>query len=174
MSPFQPESHPGEALFDAAFGERWPDAGIRPEEPGDQTFLRALFLESSPLAGLLPDAMLEDQARIRMASLGAECPGAMRRIIEIDGVPAGRLMIDWNRDGKSHCADIAVSLHAQGRGLGAAMLQAWIAASAELGLACSLEVDAANSAREIYRKLGFTELAGEYEGLPQIAMIRPV
>jgi ribosomal protein S18 acetylase RimI-like enzyme len=162
------------AAFDAAFQSRGP-AGltVRAESDGDAAFLRALFLANVPMRDLLPAPLLAQQADLQVAAFRHGVPQAMRRIVLDEAVPVGRIIIDWRRSPEvSHCVDIAMRPTHGGRGVGTALLQAWIEVANGLGLACTLEVAPDNPARALYARLGFEEVP-EVFASASIAMIRP-
>lgn len=159
--------------FDAAFATRAP-AGleVRPEADADAAFLRELFLASYPLRDVLPEPVLTQQIGLRLAAFRDSFPGAMRRIVVGPDGPIGRIIIDWAHEAQSHCVDIAVRPADGGRGVGTALLRAWIDVAAARGLTCTLTVAADNPARALYAKLGF-QPALDYADGPGIVMSRP-
>ncbi len=143
------------AIFDAHFMQRARSLHIRAEDDGDSRFLAELFRACSPLAELLPAALLDLQASTQAASHRAAHPYAMRRIVIQGERPIGRIMVDWGADGVSHGVDIAVLPEARGNMAGLHMLRSWLAAADACGYDCMLEVLANNPARKIYAHLGF-------------------
>jgi ribosomal protein S18 acetylase RimI-like enzyme len=143
--------------FDAAFAAR-ARAGlsVRPETAADAPFLRALFLANFPLSDVLPATMVAQQADFQLAAFRGNYPDALRRIVTDADGPVGRIIVDW-QDVASRCADIAVLPTHGRRGVGTALLGAWIEAAAAQGLACTLDVQEDNPARALYARLGFTE-----------------
>jgi ribosomal protein S18 acetylase RimI-like enzyme len=161
-----------ETGFDSAFSERAPATlRVRPEQDGDADFLRGLFLATNPLRDVLPDPMLAHQADFQLAAFRSNYPHAVRRIVLDAAAPIGRIIIDCNGE-TSHCVDIAVHPAHAGRGVGTALLQAWIAAATRHGLACTLTVAPDNPARALYARLGFHEEPAEVASAV-IAMVRP-
>lgn len=159
--------------FDAAFGGGAPiGLRLRPEADDDAAFLRALFLATYPLRDVLPSPLLAQQADFKLAAFRRGFPGAMRRIVVSQGAPVGRIIIDWDHPAGSQCADIAVLPSEGRRGLGTALLRAWIEVAAQHGLGCALTVEPGNPARRLYVRLGFQETPGSV-GAPGIAMSRP-
>lgn len=163
-----------DAAFDAAFREMPSKSAqaldCRPEHADDAAFLAALFAACSPLAGLLPEPMMTTQATLKYASHAAAHPHAMRRIATLDGVPIGRLAIDW--DGSStHCIDVAVLPEHRATGAGPRLLRAWLAVADAIPMPATLEVNADNPAARLYRRLGFVATATDDV---MIAMTRPV
>jgi len=166
---------PAEAsrAFDAAFASH-AAAGlaVRPETDDDAAFLRALFLASYPLRDVLPEPVLGQQVALRLDTFRRGFPGAMRRIAVGPDGPVGRVIVDWNHDAGSHCVDIAVRPADGGRGVGTALLRAWIDVAAARGLTCTLTVAEDNPARALYARLGF-QPALDYADGPGIVMSRP-
>lgn len=161
-----------ETAFDSAFSERAPAAlRVRPEQDGDADFLRALFLANNPLRDVLPEPMLAQQADFQLAAFRSNYPHAIRRIVLVAAAPIGRIIIDCSGE-TSHCVDISVHPAHAGRGVGAALLQAWIAAASRRGQACTLTVAPDNPARTLYARLGFREEPAEADSA-SIDMIRP-
>ncbi len=162
-----------ESAYDAAFAAHAPRGlRVRPEAATDEAFLRELFLSTYPLRDVLPAPLLAQQADLRIAAFRDGVPGAMRRIVEDAGGPVGRIVVDWNAPEGSLCVDIAVRPAAGGRGLGTALLRAWIDVAAGRGLGCTLTVEPDNPARALYARLGFQE-APDSMGAALIAMARP-
>jgi ribosomal protein S18 acetylase RimI-like enzyme len=149
------------AKLTSAFTERCRELNLAVESDADAEFLQSLFIANSPLEGILPPPMLEQQAQMQAASFTAQFPQALRLIVWRGTTPIGRLIIDWDQDGFSHCIDIAVLPQDKGTGIGSALLTAWIAVSQSLGRDCRLMVEADNRARNLYRRLGFVECAGD-------------
>lgn len=158
--------------FDAAFAGRAPGGlRVRPETGDDETFLRELFLATYALRDILPEPLLTQQAAFQLAAFRGSAD-AMRRIVVGPGAPVGRIIIDWNRPGGTHCVDIAVHPSEGGRGIGTALLRSWIDVAAPHGLTCSLAVEPANPARALYARLGFRETA-DNPGSASLTMLRP-
>lgn len=123
------------------------------------------------MAGLLPAAMLVQQAGYQLDAHNHAFPHAMRRIALRDGRPVGRFMIDWSTGG-AHGVDLAVLPGARGGGVGLHFLRAWVATCDVMARTASLEVVADNPAASIYRRLGFVPLNDAGAGQPVIAMTR--
>jgi ribosomal protein S18 acetylase RimI-like enzyme len=143
------------AMFDTHFMQRSLRLKIRPEDDGDTAFLKDLFAACSPLADMLPPALLDLQSATQSDSHRAAHPHAMRRIVLEAERPVGRIMVDWGADGVSHGVDIAVLPQARGSMAGLHMLRSWLDAADACGYDCTLEVLANNPAQKIYARLGF-------------------
>lgn len=158
--------------FDAAFAARAPWLGCRPEDAADAAFLIGLAMACSPLAGVIPDPMLLQQAEFQHAAHDGAHPRAMHRIAMFDGAPVGRIMIDWDT-AESHCVDIAVLPEHQGTGIGIALLRAWLDVADLRGQPARLEVRADNPAARIYLRLGFQPVPDPHGWSPVVTMLRP-
>jgi ribosomal protein S18 acetylase RimI-like enzyme len=159
--------------FDAAFDAHPLDGlRVRPENDEDAAFLRTLFIASFPLRDLLAEPVLTQQIELRLAAFRDGFAGAMRRIVVGQDGPVGRIIVDWRHSAGALCVDIAVRPADGGRGVGTALLRAWIDVAEAHGLACTLTVAPDNPARALYARLGFRETPSE-PGAFSIAMTRP-
>ena len=159
-------------LFDNAVVRRCEALQIRPETPGDAEFLIQLFIACAPLAGVLPEPLLRQQALIQQSAHRAEFPTAMRRIFLFDDTPVARFVVDWDCAGSSHAIDLAVMPAAQRAGLGSSLLLAWTEVADTLGKPSTLEVLADNPARRIYDRLGFRPSSTTDPHSPKLEMER--
>lgn len=145
------------SAFDAAFAQRAPALHIAPENEADRAALRDLFAACSPLGTLLAGPLLDMQFASQDATMRAQRPQAMRRVVRLSGALIARIIVDWQVPGASHGVDIAVHPDHRASGAGLAMLRAWLAVADEQKRSCTLDVIADNPARTIYRRLGFVE-----------------
>jgi ribosomal protein S18 acetylase RimI-like enzyme len=138
---------------------------LRPAEPADASFQRALFdarrggllrlsgLPEPALAGLL-----EMQHRARGRSYREAFPDARWLIVERDGEAVGELILCAAPDGL-HVVDVTLRPDRQRQGLGPALLRAVMAESAPHGgVRAFVAVDNAPS-RKMFARLGFVERA---------------
>ena len=144
------------ADFDLALARHAPGLPCRPRTPEDADFLIACTIACSPMAGMLPDAMVAQQAAFQRAAHDAAHPDATHRIVVRDGAPVGHILIAWNPAG-THLVDIALLPAHQRSGAGECLLRAWIEVADAHGLAATLEVRADNPARQLYARLGFVD-----------------
>lgn len=142
--------------FDAAFAARADDLRCRPRCPDDVDFLIHCAIACSPLAGMLPDAMIAQQAAFQRAGHDGAHPDAMHRIVLRGGMAVGHILVAWGA-GSTHLVDIAVLPGFQGAGAGSQMLGAWLDVADTYRLTATLEVRADNPARRLYARLGFVE-----------------
>jgi ribosomal protein S18 acetylase RimI-like enzyme len=75
-------------------------------------------------------------------------------VIEVDGVPAGRLYVD-RRPGDLRIVDIALLPTYRGRGIGARLVGGLQEAAAAEGRIVSIHIEFSNRAAGLYERLGF-------------------
>ena len=144
--------------FDAAFAARSDGLACRARTPDDVDFLIDCAIACSPLSGLLPDAMIAQQAALQRAAHDGAYPDAMHRITTREGAPIGHIRVSWTAAG-THLVDIAVLPGHRGIGAGRNLLGAWLAVADAHRLAATLQVYMDNPARQIYTRLGFVDSA---------------
>jgi ribosomal protein S18 acetylase RimI-like enzyme len=139
-----------------------PPIVLRPEQEQDAAFLANLFRTT---AGrdlcLMPidDAMKERLLRMQFASQSAtyrgQFPTARFDIIERDGEPIGRMVIDAGKEA-GHIVDFALMPKRRARGLGTAMLAAVLERFARRGQRVRCEVLATNEpSLRMCQRVGF-------------------
>lgn len=165
-----------EAAFDRAVASRVPGLRLRPERTEDDAFLLALFIACSPVAGLLPPAMLQQQAELQLAGHRREYPRAMRRLVSSAAAPIGHVILDWGGGNRSAswCIDIALLPAYCGRGFGGAVLAAWLEAADAGRCPTGLTVRRDNPARRLYARLGFLPVADADPDAPTVTLLRAV
>lgn len=149
----------------------WPHGRItlRPERPEDRDFRYRLFCRSR-----LPEWDLVDRAvfaqimphqfQAQTISYANEFPKARFDIVELDGQPIGRIVVDSRHD-VIHLVDQAIVPEERNRGIGATIMRDLMARAAAAGLPVQLEVASDNDpCIGLYRRLGFrqTEAAELY------------
>jgi ribosomal protein S18 acetylase RimI-like enzyme len=154
--------------FIADFTAQCAGFGLRTQCSDDADFLTALFIMCSPLVASLPAAMAEQQARFQNLGHVASHPNASRYIVLSGICPVGRIVIDWNTDGLSHCVDIALNPGTQGKGVGTKLLLAWVRECRLLKRGASLQVLSDNPAIALYKRLGF--VGTEVSDQPAVTM----
>jgi len=81
-------------------------------------------------------------------------------VIEVDGVPAGRLIVGrWTRE--IRVVDIALLAEHRGRGVGSRVLAPVLAEADERGVPATIHVETFNPAQRLYHRLGFREVSRE-------------
>ncbi|WP_244646037.1 GNAT family N-acetyltransferase [Bradyrhizobium campsiandrae] len=148
---------------------RDPATRLRPAAAADEIFVRRLFkavraeqFASANLPAELLDRLLEQQLRAQNAGYAARFPDAASLIVVHDEIPVGRLIVRASRD-SWRVVDIALLPEAQGRGIGADLVEAMAGAAEQAGAGeLNLSVRTANAAaRRLYARLGFTEIGDD-------------
>lgn len=167
------DRHRRASAFDRAIGRAAPPLSVRAETASDNPFLHGLFVRCSPLAGVLPAAMLDQQAGLHERGHRRDFPDAMRRVAIVDGQPVGRLVIDWAA-ACSWCVDVAVLPDRAGAGIGTSLLRAWLAVADAAALPTGLTVRRDNPAWRLYARLGFVAASDDDPDAPHATLRRPV
>ncbi len=135
---------------------------IRPALPSDEDFFLALYRSTrDDLLGLLADPRYIDgivamQRQMQVAGYRSSYPEALYEVLELDGVPVGRL-VTASVPGATRVVDIAVMLDARGRGVAGEALRRLQRQAAQDGRDLTLAVLTDNhGARRLYAALGFT------------------
>ena len=136
--------------------------GLREQHAGDEAFARALYastrddLRRMPGPAALAEQLIAMQWRAQVHGYRQAYPLASYLVLERDGTPIGRLVLD--RDGDAlRLVDIAILPDEQGCGAGSAVLRGLQALAGAQRLALTLAVSLANTgARRLYRRLGFS------------------
>lgn len=128
---------------------------LRPERAGDEAFLFALF--RGHVFAALPEALIRMQFASQTATYRALFPDARFDIVERDGIPIGRLIVDDGAD-VGCIVDFALLAECRGGGLGTAIL----ARTMERfdAMRCKVMMHNAASLR-MCRKLGFLPIGGD-------------
>lgn len=130
---------------------------------GDDAFLFGLYLAARPDLGALPvprgvvEGIARHQQRLQAADYQARYPHAETWLVEQDGVPVARLVLDRDAH-RARVVDLAVAAGARRRGVARTLLTAL---QEECAHKCAivLRVRRDNSAaRALYDRLGFTLL----------------
>ena len=135
---------------------------LRPAQPGDAAFLRALYASTRrDELSLLPleqrETFLELQWRARETEYRARHPGAQDNIVCVGETAAGRLLLACGRD-EVFVVDIALVPDFRGRGIGSRLLGQVLAGAARRGTVVHLHVALSNPAVRLYRRLGFSQV----------------
>ena len=136
---------------------------VRPETAEDDAFLRRLTVEGRwaefaplPLADTHKHMLLEQQYEARRQHYRAYYGEADFGVIEVDGVPVGRLcLLRGERD--YNLVDIALLPEHCGKGVGSILLDEILSEAAARGRTVSLRVEHINPARRLYERKGFRE-----------------
>jgi len=132
---------------------------LRPERADDEPFLFSLFcaVRDAEFA-LLPQSQREPLLRMQYQAQGRayaeRFPRAEHFIVEFDGQPAARLLLN-REDDELRVVDIAVVPELRGHGIASTVLRSLISEAEGAGIAVRLSVWHDNPALGLYRRLGF-------------------
>jgi ribosomal protein S18 acetylase RimI-like enzyme len=137
---------------------------LRPERADDREFRFRLFCESrQPEFALLltpPDyqKIMAHQFHAQTVGYNAQFPQARFDIIELDGQPIGRIVVD--RPGPLlHIVDQAIVPELRNRGIGTAIMRALMDEARRAGIPVQLEVASENDpSLKLYLRLGFVPI----------------
>jgi len=112
----------------------------------------------------MQEAFLAQQHQAQNSHYSIHFADAERLIVERRGEAIGRLYLR-EIPGFLHIVDIALMPESRGQGIGGAILRDILARARELGRGVSINVEKANPAHSLYRRLGFeaAEDAGIYD-----------
>lgn len=137
---------------------------MRPERADDRDFRLRLFIDSRlPEFALLRqqvgaaayDQIMHMQFEAQTVGYRASFPGARFDIIELDGAPIGRIVVDRSAE-MIHIVDQAVAPPMRNRGIGAAIMRALMDEAAAAALPLRLKVASSNDpSMRLYLRLGF-------------------
>lgn len=151
---------------------------LRPIRDGDEPFLRAVYASTreAELAVLPPsmhDAFTNSQYDAQRAHYQRVYPGATWSVIEADGVPVGRFVVDRTID-PWLLVDIALLAAARGRGVGTSLVRELQDAATRAGTGIDLSVRVDNAlAQKLYARLGFVPRATGDHDHTHISMAYP-
>ncbi len=137
----------------------------RAEREEDAQFRFRLFCQSRPAAFSalpLPPAAMEQLMRFQFqaqtTSYRAQFPGAQFDIIELDGRPVGRIIVDRS-DARLLIVDQAIVLELRNNGLGTAIMRSVMDEAAAAALPVRLHVASDNDpSLRLYLRLGFVPI----------------
>lgn len=141
---------------------------LRPEQEQDQAFRFQLFCESRPAEFALLqfepavfDQLMRFQFQAQTLSYRADFPNARFDIIELNGAPIGRIVVD--RPGTVlHIVDQAIVPSLRSRGLGTTIMKALMDEAGAAGLPVRLKVALSNDpSMRLYLRLGFKPIHSE-------------
>lgn len=153
------------------------EPALRPVTPQDDELLQRVYastreqeLSVVPWTEAQRDAFLRHQFAAQTASWRTQCPEASWSVVEVDGRPAGRLVVD--RSGEDlHIVDIALLPEYRGTGIGTVLLRQVIDEADGRGVSVTIYVEDTNRARTLYERLGF--LCIESSGVYHLYRRRP-
>jgi ribosomal protein S18 acetylase RimI-like enzyme len=138
---------------------------LRPAERSDDAFLRRLYASAREAelsvvgwSDAERDAFLRQQFDAQDAYYREHYHPASFDVIQLDGVPIGRLYVArW--DEEVRVIDIALLPEHRGNGLGTQLLCGLLAEAADEGKRVSIHVEKHNPALRLYERLGFEPVA---------------
>ncbi|BCH33363.1 hypothetical protein MesoLjLc_52930 [Mesorhizobium sp. L-8-10] len=138
---------------------------LRPERDEDEAFRYRLFCESrtkewDPVRSnaVLFEQLMQHQFRAQTVGYRSQFPKARFDIVELDGRPIGRVVVD--RPGTMiHVVDLAIVPSLRNRGIGTAMMQSVIDEAQHSGVPIQLYVSSENDpSLRLYLRLGFAPI----------------
>jgi ribosomal protein S18 acetylase RimI-like enzyme len=137
---------------------------LRPERADDHDFRFRLFCDSRQpeFAQLLPpdifQQVMRQQFQAQTVSYRQQFPLARFDIIELAGLPIGRIVVD-RPDTLLHIVDQAIVPEQRNRGLGTAIMRTLMDEARLAGVPVRLEVASANDpSLRLYARLGFVPI----------------
>jgi len=137
---------------------------LRPAIPEDEQFLRAVYagtraeeLARVPWSDEQKRAFTDMQFAAQDADYRRNYPAAWYSIIEVQGVPAGRLYVDRCKK-EIRIIDIALLPEHRRAGIGTRLLRALQDEARVAGKTLTIHVEKFNPARRLYHRLGFQQI----------------
>jgi len=142
-----------------------PNIAMRPATKDDEAFLRELFHDDRRATyDALPSEnvreILDQQYDARREHYRRVYPQAEELIIEVDGTPCGRFLLDVDASALT-VVDMAVKRAHRGRGISTAVLLHLQERAQSTNCRIELYVEQNNRARRLYARLGFREESGD-------------
>lgn len=141
-----------------------PSITLRPFTDDDLEFLHEVYASTrEDELAVVPwdDAVKQEFVRMQFAAQHAyyqeHYDDTDFDVIELDGVPAGRLYLQ-RRDDEHRIVDIALLPPYRGRGTGAALLADILQSADSAGVAVRIHVEHQNPARRLYERVGFVKV----------------
>ncbi len=141
-----------------------PGVRLRPERDDDREFVFELYASTREQELSVVDwsaarkaAFLRQQFEAQRLHYRQHYPGTSFDIVEIDGVPAGRLYVArWTDD--IRVVDIALLPAYRGRGIGSALMAPVLAEGRDTRRPVTIHVEQFNPARRWYERMGFRRI----------------
>lgn len=143
-----------------------PSIALRPITDDDLPFLRRLYgsLRAEELAMVADwteerkEAFVDQQFSAQHSYYRQHYTGAVFEVVEVDGVPAGRLYVH-RRPAEIRLVDISFLPEFRGQGLGGSLLRDLLAEGEREGKPVTIHVEKYNPALRLYERLGFKPIA---------------
>jgi ribosomal protein S18 acetylase RimI-like enzyme len=137
------------------------EIGLRPIEDRDLPFLERVYastreeeLRPVPWTAEQKAAFLHQQFAAQHVHYATHYGDASFDVVTVDGVDAGRLIVDRRADGL-HIVDIALLPEFRGAGIGSRLLRPLLDDAAQRGVPVTIHVERENPAMRLYDRLGF-------------------
>jgi ribosomal protein S18 acetylase RimI-like enzyme len=139
---------------------------LRPEREDDQAFRYRLFCRSRPpewdmvqLDPKMREQLMQHQFAAQTKGYLTQFPKARFDIIELDGEPIGRIVVD-RPGGVLNIVDQAIVPHLRNNGIGTAIMRALMDEAVERAIPVRLMVGSSNDpSLRLYLRLGFVPIA---------------
>ena len=150
-------------------------------EDSDKPFLldvyadsRAREMQHSTWPAAQKRAFTDSQYELQDRSYKTNYLGAVFRIIELDGIPIGRLIVN-RTDDVLHLIDLSILSVYQGRGIGSDILRSLMHEAQGGKVPMRLSAAQDNPAIALYQRLGFqqTQINGHYIAMEWSPDLRP-
>jgi ribosomal protein S18 acetylase RimI-like enzyme len=136
---------------------------LRPVNAGDDELIYQVYASTRSDEMALVDWTAEQKAVFLRAQVNAQTahykthfPTAEQTIIQREGVPVGRLILNRSKD-MIHIIDIALLPEARNAGIGSAVMKDVMEEAARDNRQVMLRVEFFNPARRLYARLGFVQ-----------------
>lgn len=136
--------------------------GLRLATSNDTLFIESLFHSTREFLYVAEQEneyiknIIDQQLELQTQSYGSQSPNLMTFIIDKQGIPIGRLVLDFGSN-VAHVIDVALIKEARNKGYGKSIIQAVQYTASKQSLPVSLMVSKQDSiARNMYGKLGFS------------------
>lgn len=139
---------------------------LRTATAADGQLLKSLFADrlaaflAAGLGAREAEQLVDLQYRAQAGQFALAFPDAESSVIEVDGEPAGRLLVDRGPH-ELRIVDIALLPAFRGHGLGARVLLELLDEAAAAGRRVKLSVHRDSPAQRLYERLGFRETSGD-------------
>ncbi|HEX6179035.1 MAG TPA: GNAT family N-acetyltransferase [Thermoanaerobaculia bacterium] len=136
---------------------------LRAATDADYDFMRLLYHSSRdeemklfPFTEEQKLTFLDWQFQCQWAHYREHYPTCDWKIIEIDGAPVGRLLVDRWSD-QIRIVDVALMTGARGKGVGSRLMREVMAEGKAAGKPVTIHVEVFNPAQQLYKRLGFEQ-----------------
>jgi ribosomal protein S18 acetylase RimI-like enzyme len=143
-----------------------PELSLRPSGPDDEQFLAAVYastraeeLAPVPWTAEQKKLFLDQQFHAQDVAYRESYLDASFSVVELDGVPIGRLILTRLEGNELRIVDIALVPEHQNAGFGTRLIRDVLATAEHDDLMVSLHVEVWNPAVRLYERLGFRRVS---------------